>query len=71
MTRIRHVHHAPIVPAADAPPAFVVVCLDCQWSHDVHGADGEDAVRAVAPSHDRSHHLVARSVDYRSHALYS
>lgn len=72
MTQRRQVHHTPIVPATEAgPPAFVVACLDCEWSQDAHGADAGDAVRAVAPSHDRNHHLVARAVDYGSHALYS
>ena len=55
----------PIVPAKEGrPPAFVVACLDCEFSHDAHGLTAEDAVKSIAPSHQTTHRLIARSVDY-------
>lgn len=61
----RHVGHEPIVAKrGTTPPEWVVSCLDCGFSVDAHGVDGEEAVRAVAPSHDRRHTLLAVAMDY-------
>lgn len=68
----RHVRHEPVVPSRDGtPPAYVVACLDCGFAHDAHGLTAEDAVKAIAPSHEPGHHLIARAVDYSTHPLYS
>lgn len=63
--RPRHVKHEPIVAAQKGqPPAWVVSCLDCQFSHDAHGLDGAEAISTIAPTHQRGHRLVAQSIDY-------
>jgi hypothetical protein len=77
----RQIQSAPIVPLkAGQPPAWVVMCLDCGWSHDAHGLGADDAVKALAPQHQEGHHLIARAIDYTTgwgpernqpHPLYS
>ena len=77
----RQIESAPIVPLRNGqPPAWVVSCLDCGFSHDAHGLSADDAVRAIAPTHQEGHKLIARAVDYttgygggrtRPHPLYS
>ena len=57
--------HDPITPEKGGkPPGFIVACLDCEFSVDAHGLTAEDAVKAVAPRHEESHHLIARPVNY-------
>jgi hypothetical protein len=63
--RPRHGRHEPITPAQGGrPPAWVVACLDCPFACDAHGLNAEDAVKAIAPIHERTHRLIARAVDY-------
>ena len=70
MTERQH-HHEPITPKrAGAFPGFVVSCLDCAFSHDAHGLSAEDAVKALAPTHQAGHRLYAVPVDYSTHPLY-
>lgn len=81
VSRARQVQSGPIVPLKDGqPPAWVVACLDCGFSHDAHGRSADDAVKAVAPSHEPGHKLIARAINYESgwgedgtkpHPLYS
>ena len=61
----REILSGPITPAVGGkPPAFVVTCLDCEFSVDAHGLSAEDAVKTVAPTHEPTHHLIAQPVDY-------
>ena len=61
----REILSEPITPAVDGkPPAYIVACLECEFSVDAHALTAEDAVKAVAPSHAPTHHLIARAVDY-------
>jgi len=49
----------------------VVACVECTFSHDAHGIDADDAIKAVAPTHaEGKHKMVARAVDYSAHPLY-
>jgi len=60
----QHAYDA-ITPLKDGqPPGFIVACLDCDFGVDAHALTAEDAVKAVAPTHDERHHLIARPVDY-------
>lgn len=69
--QMRQGQHAPIVPPRDGtPPGWIVVCLDCPFSHDTHGETASDAVQAVAPTHARTHRLIARPAAYTEHPLY-
>jgi hypothetical protein len=71
MGPLRDTTNLPIVPAQDGKgPAWIVVCLDCPFAHDAHALSGEDAVQAIAPTHERTHRLIARAVDYTDHPLY-
>lgn len=57
--------YEPLTPLKDGkPPGFIVACLDCDFGVDAHGLTAEDAVKAVALTHENSHHLIARSVKY-------
>ncbi len=70
----RHVHHEPIVPPKDGTaPTWVVVCLekDCGYAHDVHAQDGADAIEQIARVHQSGHKLIAKTIDYSQHPLYS
>lgn len=61
----REILSEPITPAVGGtPPAFVVACLKCEFSVDAHALSAEDAVKAVAPTHEPTHLLIARPVDY-------
>jgi len=61
----REILSGPITPAVDGkPPGFVVACLDCEFGVDAHALTAEDAVKTVAPTHEKTHHLVARRENY-------
>jgi len=61
----REILSEPITPAIGGkPPGFIVACLDCEFAVDAHGLATEDAVKAVAPTHETTHHLIGRPVDY-------
>lgn len=61
----REILSEPITPLKDGqPPGFIVACLDCDFGVDAHGLTAEDAVKAVAPTHQKGHHLIATHVDY-------
>lgn len=61
----REILPEPITPAVGGkPPAFVVACLECGFSVDAHALTAEDAVKAVAPNHETTHHLIGRPVEY-------
>ena len=57
--------HDPVTPLENGQrPTWVVACLDCEFSHDAHGAAAEDAIQALAANHQPGHRLIARPVDY-------
>ena len=61
----REILSEPITPAVGGkPPGFIVACLDCDFGVDAHALTAEDAVKAIAPTHETTHHLIATSVDY-------
>ena len=68
----RQGQYDPVTPSRGGiPPGWIVSCLDCQFSSDEHGETAEAAIQQVAPRHDATHKLIARSVDYTLHPLYT
>ena len=65
----RDIQSQPIVPKVKGlPPGWVVKCRDCDFTHDSHGKDANEAVAAIKPTHDRSHFLYAKMVSYLAHS---
>lgn len=61
----REILSEPITPAIGGkPPGFIVACLDCDFGVDAHALTAEDAVKTVAPQHEKTHHLIAQPVSY-------
>lgn len=60
----QHSYEPVTTPVDGKPPGFIVACLDCDFGVDTHALTAEDAVKAVAPTHETRHRLIARPVDY-------
>jgi hypothetical protein len=68
---LREGQHGPVTPPKDGqPPGWIVMCLDCGFSVDAHGASAPDAIQSVGPRHERTHKLIATAADYAAHPRY-